>query len=221
MAQIAHQMRRATNLRVRIGTDNYEKHANDVNFVPTTARQSWQGGTEDSFIEAEDLTGYTCNITLGNDYDNPDSLYHLIRANPNTTAEIEWQPNPDSPYTETATITFPRLTIGGPRGQYHQQTIACMSTEPVAAIDTLVAPVITSLTPDEGPAAGDTLVAIVGTGFRQVEAVTFDDIDAASFYVISPTLIHAYTPAHAAGAVDVVVTNAAGDSAADTFTYTA
>jgi hypothetical protein len=221
MTQINHQMRRAANLRVRIGTDNFEKHVNNVTFTPTVSRQSWQGGTEDSFIESEDLTGFTANIDLGNDYDNPDSLYHLIRANAGDTAEIEWQPNPDSPYTETATITFPHLTIGGPRGQYHQQSIACMSSKPVAAFATLVAPVITTLTPDEGAAAGGTLVAIVGTGFRQVTAVTFDGTDATSFFVISPTLIHAYAPAHAAGAIDVIVTNSVDDSAGSEYTYTA
>lgn len=221
MAQINHQMRRAANLRVLIGTDNYEKHTSSVVWTPTVSRQSWQGGTEDSFVEGEDLTGYTATIDLGNDYENPDSLYHLMRANPGETAVIEWMPNPDSPYKETATITFPHLSIGGPRGQYHQQSAACMSSKPVSTFADLDAPVITTLTPDEGPAAGGTLVAIVGTGFQTVTAVEFDGTPAASYFVLSSTLIHAYAPAHAAGAIDVVVTNSVDDSAGSEYTYTA
>ncbi|WP_308492505.1 IPT/TIG domain-containing protein [Microbacterium terrisoli] len=83
------------------------------------------------------------------------------------------------------------------------------------------APVISSLTPTSGPTAGGTVVTITGTGFTGATGVTFDGAPGTSFTVDSDTQITVTTPAHAAGAVDVVVQSPNGDSAPGTFTYVA
>jgi IPT/TIG domain-containing protein len=82
---------------------------------------------------------------------------------------------------------------------------------------------VTGLSPTSGTTAGGTSVFITGSGFcNTVSAVTFGT-PAQSINVLADTLIQAVTPAHAAGPVDVRVTNAAGTSAissADVYTFT-
>ncbi|WP_010408787.1 cadherin-like beta sandwich domain-containing protein, partial [Citromicrobium sp. JLT1363] len=75
-------------------------------------------------------------------------------------------------------------------------------------------PTIGAISPDEGGGAGGTTVTISGTGFLTAQSVTFDGTDATSFTVVSDTEIEAVTPAHAPGAVDVVVTTAGGAATA-------
>src|SRR6266849_5489427 len=82
---------------------------------------------------------------------------------------------------------------------------------------------VTGVSPISGTTAGGTSVFITGTGFcNTVSAVTFGT-PAQSINVLADTLIQAVTPAHAAGTVDVRVTNAAGTSAinapADQYTF--
>ena len=76
-------------------------------------------------------------------------------------------------------------------------------------------PAIYSFTPITGPAAGGTLVDIKGAGFTGTVAVTgvkFGATSATSWVVDSDGTIVAVAPAHAAGAVAIVVTNATGPS---------
>ena len=83
------------------------------------------------------------------------------------------------------------------------------------------APVVTSVTPDGGPAAGGTAVTIAGTGFTGATAVRFGASAAASFSVTSATSISAVSPA-GTGAVPITVVTPQGTSAASvTYTYTA
>ncbi len=68
-------------------------------------------------------------------------------------------------------------------------------------------PVVSSVTPAFGPLAGGTGVSITGTGFLAGAAVTFGGVNCTSINVISLTQIQCTTPPHAAGAVNVIVTN--------------
>src|SRR6266851_3539827 len=83
---------------------------------------------------------------------------------------------------------------------------------------------VTGLSPTSGTTAGGTSVFITGSGYcNTVSAVHFGTSPAQSINVLADTLIQAVSPAHAAGAVDVTVTNAAGTSAtssADLYTFT-
>lgn len=83
-------------------------------------------------------------------------------------------------------------------------------------------PTVTSITPATGPAAGSTTITIVGTEFTTGTTVTVDGDPATNITVINPTKLTCKTPAGEAGAVDVVVTTAAGSATVeDGFTYTA
>lgn len=69
----------------------------------------------------------------------------------------------------------------------------------------------TAITPATGAAAGGTAVAITGTNLSGCEGVTFDGVAATSVVVVSNERITCVTPAHAAGAVTVVIKDDAGD----------
>ncbi len=84
------------------------------------------------------------------------------------------------------------------------------------------APTVTGVSPSSGPTAGGTAVTVTGTGFLSGAGVTFGGTAATNVIVTSATQITASTPAHAAGGVNVVVTNSDGQSSTLTngFTYT-
>jgi len=82
------------------------------------------------------------------------------------------------------------------------------------------APIISSLSPTSGPAGGGTTVTISGTGFATGATVTFGGTAATNVNVVGSTTITAVTPAHASGAVNVVVTNPGGQNATSTNGYT-
>lgn len=77
-------------------------------------------------------------------------------------------------------------------------------------------PTLTSIDPDTGTTAGGTAFEITGTDFVTGAEVTFGGDAATDVSVDSATTITGVTPAHAAGAVDVVVTNP--DDQTDTLT---
>ena len=86
----------------------------------------------------------------------------------------------------------------------------------------LAAPTLTAADPALGSSAGGTEVKLTGTGFVSGATVTFGALTATSVSVVSATEISAVAAAHAAGAVDVVVTNPDTQSAtlSGKFSYT-
>lgn len=86
------------------------------------------------------------------------------------------------------------------------------------------APVVGSLSRSSGSVLGNTSITLTGTSFTGVSAVSFGGVAAAAFTVDSDTQITVTSPAHAAGAVNIVVTSLGGSSATaagNAFTYAA
>ena len=85
-------------------------------------------------------------------------------------------------------------------------------------------PLVTSLSPSTGLAAGGTAVTISGWNLTGATGVTFGGTPATAVTVVSPTTITATSPAKAAGTYDVVVTTPRGTSpvagSGDNFIYT-
>jgi len=82
-------------------------------------------------------------------------------------------------------------------------------------------PAVTSISPNNGPAAGGTSVTITGTNLTGATTVKFGATSATSFTVNSATSITATSPA-GTGTADVTVTTSGGTSpasAADQFSY--
>ncbi|MGW2704675.1 IPT/TIG domain-containing protein [Streptomyces sp. NPDC001340] len=82
-----------------------------------------------------------------------------------------------------------------------------------------MAPIVTSLDPNQGPAAGGTSVTVNGSGFTGVTAVRFGTVSA-SFTVISTTKIITTSPP-GSGTVNVTVTATSGTSNGVPYTYIA
>ncbi|WP_284777394.1 putative Ig domain-containing protein [Agrobacterium sp. lyk4-40-TYG-31] len=68
-------------------------------------------------------------------------------------------------------------------------------------------PVISSISPESGSTNGGTSVSITGTNLASINSVKFGTEAATNFTVNSATSISATTPAHVAGAVDVVLSD--------------
>jgi hypothetical protein len=75
-----------------------------------------------------------------------------------------------------------------------------------------VAPAVTGVSPNGGWTTGGTAVQLYGSGFTTASEVTFGGIAATGLIVNSDTLLICTAPAHAAGTVDVTVTNPAGQA---------
>jgi hypothetical protein len=81
------------------------------------------------------------------------------------------------------------------------------------------APTVSGVSPNAGPTGGGTSVTITGNYFTGT-TVTFGGTPATSVSVVNGSTITCSTPAHAAGAVDVVVTTAGGSGTLTSgFTY--
>jgi plastocyanin len=81
---------------------------------------------------------------------------------------------------------------------------------------------IVTVSPAAGPASGGTPITIAGDGFGPGAIVLLDGLPALNVVVLTGTMIVAVAPAHAEGAVDVIVTNPDGESVvlAGAYTYT-
>lgn len=69
---------------------------------------------------------------------------------------------------------------------------------------------IDTVSPSSGPASGGTGVTLTGSGFTGATSLTFGGTATTSLNVVSSTSATAVTPAHATGAVDVVITTPSG-----------
>ncbi|WP_370374613.1 IPT/TIG domain-containing protein [Catenulispora sp. GP43] len=83
----------------------------------------------------------------------------------------------------------------------------------------MAAPVVSSISPTQGPSVGGNTVTITGTGFTGAASVSFGSASA-SFTVVSATQITATAPA-GTGSVSVTVTTPGGTSNSATYTYVA
>jgi plastocyanin len=119
-------------------------------------------------------------------------------------------------FTATTAGTFAFVCDIPDCGSGHSSMFGTMRVNAVAN----PAPTVTSILPVSGPISGGTIVTISGTGFLSNASVKFGGVSATNVSATS-TSITATAPAHAAGKVDVVVTNTDSQSAtlAEAFTY--
>jgi hypothetical protein len=71
-------------------------------------------------------------------------------------------------------------------------------------------PVLSSVVPNNGPAAGGQSVTINGAGLNGATSVSFGGTPATAFNVVDAATIAATTPAHAGGTVNLTVTTSGG-----------
>jgi hypothetical protein len=119
-------------------------------------------------------------------------------------------------FIATTTGNFIYVCTQGNCGEGHGNMFGTFRVKPAAAAP----PTISSIVPSSGSTAGGTVVVITGANFSSGAKVSFGGTDATTS-VTSSTSITTVSPAHAAGTVNLVVTNSDGQSIATPFTYIA
>lgn len=190
---------------------NYNVAENGVSVLITVNRINGSAGTASVSYATSAGTAIP-----GTDYTSTSGTLTFLTGETTKTFSVTIL---DDVVAETTEIL--NLALSGPTGG---ATLTAPSTATVTILDNETAvPVITSLTPTSGGTGGTTYVTITGANFLGTTSVTFGGTAATFFSVVSATTLTVYTPAHAAGTVDVRITNAAGTSvdagAADDFTY--
>jgi hypothetical protein len=132
-----------------------------------------------------------------------------------------------SPASITTTIPASAFAPGS------NAVLVCLTNDPGhtgsagATVTLLVAPAVTSVSPDVSSLSGEIPVTVTGTNFTSDATVTVGGVAATGVDVVSPTTLTAIVPAAPggiAGADDVIVAEAGGTSKAtpaDEFTYEA
>jgi hypothetical protein len=92
-----------------------------------------------------------------------------------------------------------------------------------ALVTALSPPTVSNVSVSGGSVAGNTSVVITGANFQAGAAVAFGGTPGVNVTIVSPSTITATTPAHAAGVVDITVTNPTGrvGTLAHAFTFLA
>jgi hypothetical protein len=83
----------------------------------------------------------------------------------------------------------------------------------------LAGPVLSGVSPGQGPVSGGTTVTLTGSGFTGATAVKFGSVPAVSFSVVSASQITAVAPPESAGPVQITVTGPGGTSNGVTYFY--
>jgi plastocyanin len=136
------------------------------------------------------------------------------------------------PATDVSVVSSTSITAKTPIGPASEQATQprdVVVTNPDGSIATLTrgftyfVPTLTvlSISPSVGVTGGGTVVTIIGTGFTTAinSSVSFGGAPATNITVLDAVTLQATTPAHAAGAVDVVVTFGTSVTRTNAFTY--
>ncbi len=134
--------------------------------------------------------------------------------------------SPDADIAEDKTVSATgsySATAPNSAGSWVMQMVAFRASASSGQPSSNPAPTVSAISPNTGTANGGTAVTVTGTGFQSGAAVTIGGTAATSVTVASSTSITAKTPAHAAGAADVVVKNTDNQagSLSGGYTYTA
>src|SRR5205814_2460657 len=126
----------------------------------------------------------------------------------------------------TLTVTAPPNGNIAPPGYYMLFLVNSSGVPSVAKFTKLSAsssspaPTVSAILPNSGTAAGGTAVTITGTNFLAGATVSLGGTAATGVTVVNSTSITATTAPHAAGAVNVVITNTDAQSGTLTNGYT-
>jgi hypothetical protein len=145
-----------------------------------------------------------------------DGVTSTIGRNWSTSNTFAWTPvSPNSNYRITVWARKALSTVDN----FDNPSATLSMTFVITAA---LPPTVSGIAPNAGPITGLTNVTITGTKFVSGASVSFGGTPATNVVVVSATSITARTPAHAAGAVNVVVTNPNTQSGtlAGGFTYT-
>jgi hypothetical protein len=140
-----------------------------------------------------------------------------------TEVELKATPEPESEFAGWSTVAGDPGTCTGTTSPC---TVTMGEAVELEAEFVRIPPAVTALSPIKGPTAGGSQVEITGTNLTEATKVSFGanevNCPSADCALESATEIKVKAPAHAAGAVDVLITGPGGTSAntaADDYTF--
>jgi plastocyanin len=159
-------------------------------------------GTVDISMTGFSMVGPNGNgnvtITIGTTvrWTNNESFFVIHNATSNTAA---WSPQELSP-GQSFSVTFNTPGSFGYTCTHHPGSM-------FGTITVLAAPTVTGVNPTAGATTGGTTVTITGANFQSGASVSFGGAMATNVAFVDSGTLTAILPAHAAGLVDVTVTN--------------
>ncbi len=130
------------------------------------------------------------------------------RAGAGFISRIITSPDGDIAEDETVGTTGSySATAPNSAGNWAMQMVAFRASGQGSGSPAPTPPTVSAISPNTGTASGGTAVTVTGTGFLSGATLTIGGAAATGVTVASSTSITATTPAHAAGAADVVVKN--------------
>jgi hypothetical protein len=81
---------------------------------------------------------WTANVTLIQDWENPDSLFNFLLANAGQQVAATYHPVAGGTFSITATLTLSAPAVGGSVNTFVEATVALGSTAPVPTFPTPV-----------------------------------------------------------------------------------
>lgn len=108
----------------------FERHVSNMEFAPTSAQETWQGGTPDAQVSATAEPTWQANITCIQAFDQPDSLARLLLEHYGEQATVDYYPHSDTSWGLRTTLTLPAPNVGGAVNKFNESTVQAQCTKP-------------------------------------------------------------------------------------------
>lgn len=95
-----------------LGTDDYKKHVDQVQFVPTASQVSWTGLGSNTHTDTSTAT-WVCTINYVQDWETANSLSQYLMDHEGETIMAEFRPRSGSGPTFAADLVITPGAIGG------------------------------------------------------------------------------------------------------------
>lgn len=97
-----------------LDSNAFEKQINEVSLVPDTSTDGDDVEVlSGAILKAEEVTAWSLNLGLIQDFDDPDGLVEYLRANYGQTVAYSWEPNSVGAPTYAGECKLRPTTIGG------------------------------------------------------------------------------------------------------------
>jgi len=129
-----------------IGTDNFEMHVSQVEFVPTAQMQTWKGLTPAAVFTDQAAPTWVCNLGYAQDWSSAATLSSYLYANQGQLKSVKFKPDINTAQAEwDADLIISAGQIGGTVDTFSVGSVSLgvqgvpVPTYPVVAADTKAA----------------------------------------------------------------------------------
>lgn len=122
MTSIAVKPRVFKNYLLKIGTDSYEKHVSAVTLTPSSAIQTWKGGTPDAVFTDATTATWTMDLAYAQDWETANSLSIYLLNNEGASKTVEFFPLGSGPSFTVNVVIIPGA-VGGAIDAFGASTV--------------------------------------------------------------------------------------------------